>query len=263
MTRREEGYHDQLSLARTSAAMSEGEEVSSIHHIVLAKEDGLERFLHYDWYRRSSFIDHFLPDDVTLEEFASGKYDEQGDFVTEPFEWEIARGKTGLDVHFRRQGKVLLDGAARSVEVAKRVFIPANGEEVAAEYILRNLSEYNLQLWFGVEFNFGLQAGNAPDRYYEVDGKKPEPSHFASSGKAAGVNEVSLTDEWHGLRVALCLDKAAELWRFPIETISQSEGGFERVYQNSVVFPNWRFRLTKAEEWRVRISARVAGLESR
>ena len=32
----------------------------------------------------------------------------------------------------------------------------------------------------------------------------------------------------------------AILWRHPLETASQSEGGFERTYQGSVIVPVWR-----------------------
>ena len=30
------------------------------------------------------------------------------------------------------------------------------------------------------------------------------------------------------------------MWRHPLETASQSEGGFERTYQASVIVPVWR-----------------------
>ena len=33
---------------------------------------------------------------------------------------------------------------------------------------------------------------------------------------------------------------ASPLWRFPLETASQSEGGFERTYQGSVLVPIFR-----------------------
>ena len=43
---------------------------------------------------------------------------------------------------------------------------------------------------------------------------------------------VSLTDEWLDLAVGLGWSLPASLWCFPIETVSQSEGGFEGVYQS-------------------------------
>ena len=39
--------------------------------------------------------------------------------------------------------------------------------------------------------------------------------------------------------VSLSWSKPAGLWCLPVETVSQSEGGFERVYQSSAVIPHW------------------------
>jgi alpha-amylase len=49
------------------------------------------------------------------------------------------------------------------------------------------------------------------------------------------------------------MNKKATLWRFPIETISMSEAGFERVYQGSVILPNWKIRLGNSKTWQVTI----------
>ncbi len=40
-------------------------------------------------------------------------------------------------------------------------------------------------------------------------------------------------------RAACALTGPAGLWTFPIETVSQSEGGFELVHQSVVVQPHW------------------------
>ena len=51
---------------------------------------------------------------------------------------------------------------------------------------------------------------------------------------------VSLTDEWLDLVGRPRAGRSpAGLWCFPIETVSQSEGGFEGVYQSSAVIPHW------------------------
>jgi alpha-amylase len=41
------------------------------------------------------------------------------------------------------------------------------------------------------------------------------------------------------------------LWTFPIETVSQSEGGFELVHQSIVVQPRWLVRGDAAGRWSV------------
>jgi len=63
------------------------------------------------------------------------------------------------------------------------------------------------------------------------------------------VSRVSLVDEWLKLTVTLAFSQPAILWRAPVETVSQSEAGFERVYQSSMVMPLWRISLGPGKTW--------------
>ena len=42
---------------------------------------------------------------------------------------------------------------------------------------------------------------------------------------------------------------AADAWWAPIETVSNSEAGFERVYQGSALLLSWPVRLDRGERW--------------
>jgi len=42
---------------------------------------------------------------------------------------------------------------------------------------------------------------------------------------------------------------AAKLWWYPVETISNSEGGFERIYQGLCIMPIWIVALKPGESW--------------
>jgi alpha-amylase len=64
---------------------------------------------------------------------------------------------------------------------------------------------------------------------------------------------LHLIDEWLDLAVGLGWSQVAGLWCFPIETVSQSEGGFEGVYQSSAVVPHWRIVADASGRWEVRI----------
>jgi alpha-amylase len=61
-------------------------------------------------------------------------------------------------------------------------------------------------------------------------------------------------DEWLKLSVILAFSQAAVLWRAPVETVSQSEAGFERVYQSSMVMPLWRISLCPGKTWETDIT---------
>ena len=71
---------------------------------------------------------------------------------------------------------------------------------------------------------------------------------------------MGLKDEWLKIDIQLIFNKNTNVWRFPVETISQSEGGFERVYQSSVVIPNWKIHLYPLGEWIVEINQKIIDL---
>jgi hypothetical protein len=50
------------------------------------------------------------------------------------------------------------------------------------------------------------------------------------------VSRLDLVDEAFGMRTALRVEPRATCFRFPVETASQSESGFERQYQGSGLY---------------------------
>jgi len=93
--------------------------------------------------------------------------------------------------------------------------------------------------------NFGLLGGDSPDRYYQVNGK-PVGS-LNSHGEHGDVQNVSLINEWDNFKINMDFGEECQLWRSPIETISMSEAGFERVYQASALMPHWKLKLNPGE----------------
>jgi 4-alpha-glucanotransferase len=164
---------------------------------------------------------------------------------------------------FEREGGVWMNGSRHALCITKTFRIDPPDAELSVEYILENREARPLEMRFGVELVAGGMAGNAPDRYYLIDGKKPSESVLQSQGTDTGVKRFGVRDEWMGVTVEYELDKAASLWRFPIETVSLSESGFERLYQGSVMIPHWNVTLGArgsgdTERWVVRIKASAA-----
>jgi alpha-amylase len=56
-------------------------------------------------------------------------------------------------------------------------------------------------------------------------------------------------DEWLGLEVILLSTRTANFWAFPIQTVSQSEGGFELVHQSTAVLPHWSLEPDATDHW--------------
>ncbi len=249
LTRRPEAYHRKITHAASPEAATEGGGTKSIHDLVVSKEEGLDRYLHYDRVRRASLQDHFLRSDAGLEAFHRGDYGEQGDFLESPYEVATAEAEGRRLVSLRRTGSVWKDGEAHRVAVEKRLRLGGRGAVLDVDYVVENLSERELDTRFGVEWNFAMMAPDSPDHRYRIAGVPENESHFASLGETAGVESVVLLDRHRGFEVHLECVRPAILWRSPVETVSLSEAGFERIYQSSALLPHWRIRLAPRERW--------------
>ncbi|MCS6988025.1 MAG: DUF1926 domain-containing protein [Chloroherpetonaceae bacterium] len=240
VTRREEGYHKRLLQAR----QRKGEMIAEMHNAVQTKEEGLEEHLVYDWYRRGSLIEHFLPLDTTLDELRRNHARELGDFLLGPFEVSLGGAKAKRTLTMTRVGVLHLNGANHSLKLVKAITLEKGKAEFVVDYSLALQGEGKFKLCFGVEHVYGLLAGDAPDRYYYFDGVSLENNRLNSAGETRS-KMVGLKDEWLKINARLDATEEARVMRYPIETISLSEGGFERVYQGSCVVMLFEVELSK------------------
>ncbi len=60
------------------------------------------------------------------------------------------------------------------------------------------------------------------------------------------------------LRLVSTLLLADEFWIEPVETVSESEEGFERVYQGSQILAIWRPTITAGKTWNAELTLQAA-----
>ena len=246
MQRQPESYHAKVLAGGTPAdRMSVDDSAASIHDRIVFKQDGLDQRLQYDRFPRKSLMDHFYDEDTTLESVSKGDAMERGDFVDLPFEAKLRRAADRIQVQMRREGNAW----GIPFTITKAVTMTAGSAEMEIAYLLENLPS-DRKLHFGIEMNFaGLPAG-ATNRYFTSrDGQR-----LGELGTSLSLNEadgLSLTDEWLGIDVDLGIDRPSGLWAFPIETVSQSEGGFELVHQSVCVQPHWLIQSDSEGRWAV------------
>jgi alpha-amylase len=71
---------------------------------------------------------------------------------------------------------------------------------------------------------------------------------------------LRIEDGWQKVRVTLTAPNVQSFWIAPIETVSESEEGFERVYQGSQILPVWWLNLADAKSWTTRLTWRLEHL---
>jgi alpha-amylase len=255
LSRREETYHRKLAEASLRQG-SGGGTPRSIHDLVHAKEEGLDRMLAYDRHRRLSFLDRFLSPGLSWEAFDGIDEAELGCHVNGVYEMEsggpVSRDGV-LTVPMSRRGIVSLDGRSSPVTVRKVYRVTEQAAAVGVAYAVENHGEGPLAVRFGVELNLTLLAGDDPQRYYEWPGSGPV--RLRERGRCRAMDQFSMVDEWSRFRVTLRLDRQGDIWYMPIETVSQSEEGFERTYQGSALLASWLLTLQPgvAERMEVRL----------
>ena len=88
----------------------------------------------------------------------------------------------------------------------------------------------------GLEIVLNLLAPDAHDRYFLAKDVH-RPLEFRGE---IGSAKLTVVDEWQRVKITLETRPQACWWIVPIETISQSELGFERVYQGSAILAVWK-----------------------
>jgi hypothetical protein len=137
--------------------------------------------------------------------------------------------------------------------------VKPGSSQILVLYEITNHSKNNLPLWFGIEHGFAFHAGDDPKRFYRFNGHVPKNPLLNSLGAEEQIRQVSLSDTYLGVTIRLDCKQPASLWRFPIETVSMSESGFERVYQGSVVMLLWHLVLSPGKTHRLEL---VEGIEN-
>lgn len=234
LTRRAEAYHSKIHSGSNSET---SDQPKSIHDVVNVKEQGLENVLFYDWYKRNSLIDHMLSPGTSFENFSQCKYGEDGDFVNQPYK-VLDHNENSLVL--KRDGNVYVNGNSMSVMIKKTINF---NKDIDINYEINNNSNNQIDIWFGVEFNLTLLAGNAKDRYYVISGKDVANQLLNIKKELKSTKGIEVVDEYLGFKCVLNWTESDFLWRFPIETVSHSESGLERTYQGSCIMPSWKLNV--------------------
>jgi alpha-amylase len=257
LRRRPEAYHETLraneaaaATARAAAEAPADDAPASIHEIVKVKEAGLAARLLYDDYERRSGLVRILPFDMTPGSWAAGGRDGVGDFVAGPF--RIVRIEAS-SATFERDGIATVDGTTIPLRVVTTISLGGDRlrPELRYDVSVVNRGDQPLVARVGIEWALNLLGGGGnPAAWWDLAGKRT--AHDAS-GSAEGVREIGQGNDWLGLSVRTAVDPAADAWSAPIETVSNSEDGFERVYQGSALLLSWPVELAPGTTFAIRI----------
>jgi len=237
--RRDELYHDKVKTGQVTG----NDAAASIHDRVVFKQADLDQRLFYDQRLRNSLIDHFRDPSADSLAIQQGQAQELGDFADAAYQTTIRRNPARVQVMFERDGTV----AGQSIKITKGVTLNAGSDVLEIAYKLENLPADQTYL-FGVEFNFaGLPEGQDDRFFSDADGNRL--GQLQTLLNLEDTNFLSISDEWLKVRVDLELETLGKLFAYPVQTVSQSESGFELVHQSVAVETQWQVRGDAQGRW--------------
>ena len=229
MRRRPEAYHVKLREAEAEAAAAAAKAAGarkgavSPHEGFQTKELGLSKLLVYDDHERRSGLVRILDSNgVEVGDFVNGPWRVERDALT------VVLSRTAADLHATKG--IDLTGDRREGDLS--VAVTVGGDDPFAG---------TLEL----EWNLNLLGGGAnPEAYYRWADQ--EIRHDAPGAVTAGV-ELTFGNRYEGVAVSVESQPAAAQEWFPVETVSNSEAGFERVYQGSCLTQRWQLQLAAGQ----------------
>lgn len=247
INRKPEAYHEKVKGGETHS----DDETASIHDRVVFKQEGLDQRLQYDSHRRVSLIDHFHDNDTQLQQIISGAAMERGDFAAGQYDAVIRRNDGRVQIQMSKDGNAW----GCPMKITKGITLEAGSDILEIAYFIEGLPPESL-FHFSVEFNFAGMPSNADGRYFYND-QNGNFGHLGSHLDIHDIRNFNLTDQWQGIDVGFDINRPTSFWTFPVESVSQSEAGFELVHQSVVVQPHWWVVPNSEGNWTVTMKLRA------
>jgi hypothetical protein len=253
MCRRPEAYHSRLA----EAGRTQGSDVVSIHDQTRVKEPGLEKLLRYDRWCKHSFRVLVFSPNKTHADYAELKLEEDA---------AIASGNYQLSGQSRAQLRFAAAddsaGAGDSWYAGIRLglekifsFESKNGKAlIRCGLNLSHDSKAPVKCRVGVENVVNFLAPDVPDRYF-ANGAAKHPLNCSQQMDEA---RVLVVDKWQDVAVQIAGSGSPNTWIAPIETVSESEEGFERVYQGSQILTVWDVELEPGKSWSREVTLEIS-----
>ena len=274
LRRRPEAYHARVRELDAAAGGGRGPEatpddsnpatgggepaIASIHDITSSKQAGLSRHLHYDADERRSGLLRFLPADADLASL--GDAPDLGNFAAKP--WRVT-GITAAGATFDRDGTVTVDGKGVAVRAERVVRIGGSrlGPTLSVAVKVTNIDTVPFTAWIVQEWSTMLLGGGGnPSAWNEMAGRR-----VGHDGRLEGldIERLGAGNDYLGVEIETRISPTADVAIAPIETVSNSEGGFELVYQGSAAWIGRSVTLEPGESWTLTVAQHVTARDDR
>jgi len=214
LSRYKEAYHDKIVNPPIKQKSDiDSDEIDTIHSLNIENLDKYREMLKFDWYRKSSFIDHITDFSVNIDNFDNNTFREYSDFANQPFKIEDFSNNS---VTFKREGGIYTD---RKIETSLTKSYTFDENSIVFDIDL----EVATQVDFNYLMEMNLHFANLKD--VKLNSKFIENKSIITDKK------ISITDSYTQKEIVFKLEKEIEVFVTRLDTLSQSEKGFDSTNQ--------------------------------
>ncbi len=217
LTRYEEAYHEKIKNPQKQSEeehLHEEEGISTIHNLGGADVEKYAPYMITDWYLKNAFVDHIVDENFSLETFQQCRFAEYGDFANQPFRLRKCK-KHSFTLH--RDGGIFIGGEKHFSGLTKRFKVRKG--TIDFKISIESAGE---KLFYLMEHN--LHFANLSEVLID---QKPFEEDCVLSAK----NSLELYDPYTQKSIYFSFDTAVDIYIFRLDTLSQSEAGFELTNQ--------------------------------
>ncbi len=243
MTRYFESYHEKIlhpqqTLTDDNDIEEEiaAEAIATIHD---QQEDTsqYQEMLKHDWHTKNSFIDHITDSGANLESFGGSTFNEYSDFANQPFELIQAQNQK---VILSRDGGIYVNDTKYETTLSKTFH--TKDDRIDFEITLQ--SHMRGEFFYLMEHNFHF--ANLKDITINTqtldNATMIEQKGVTKAFAIKNSNILILNDTYTGKEITIEIDTPADLFLSPLDTLSQSEAGFDVTNQGLSI--GFKFPLT-------------------
>jgi len=246
IARRPEAYH----VVKDNG--SDGD-VGSIHDSRALTEEQ-KKLLVYDDHRRTCFRDVLLDDDFELgvEELSNLEYEDK--FGLSGLAYQVEFSESSKDVVATLTGKsAVSDGIGFGIE--KKYTLLKGSSKILLDYSVELIEGDKFSGNFLSQINVSTPSALGIDNPFVLDGTENIQCKLLGSGERDNVKRFSVADPHRQFNAFVEAGEKIKMIWHPLETLSQSESGFERNYQASCVWLVFPAVFKKGE--RIRFSVKL------
>lgn len=209
LTRRKEAYHQALFEAPKEKVSPFEEGIDTIHHTNMVVNDALRDAIIYDWYLKNSFVDHISDRSFNVENFRYCNFREYGDFANQPY----TSSKTKNSISFTREGGIYTDERANASLEKNFTFTSS-----AIEFSLHLKSDAKGDFTYVMEHNF---------HFADYEKIRINGVNLAQIGTIEETQTIEIEDLYLEKKIIIRTDTPFKVHYFQLQTLSQSEQGFD------------------------------------